>query len=129
MYKISIAGLELSITDPEERLRMGGPFTGIVTVNNVTILGDCVLENFVYKEDDKLLFFIKYHKVGNYQYFTINFYNLNNLRVYEFDREFEIIHIKQFITPVELEIFYAFHDQLPHLRSIFNLDSETFIEV
>jgi hypothetical protein len=129
MEKLKISEIELTITNAQERLRMGGPFTGDVFIDNKLISVDCLLNNFVYKEDSNLLFFVKYHRINNYQYFTINFYQLDNDVVYEFYKEFDIIHITQFLSTNELEIFLAFHDKSMDKRQIFYFDDEDFRQI
>ena len=108
---------------------MGGPFIGDVSIGDDLMSKDCLLDNFVYKEEMNLLFFVKYHKINYYQYFTINFYNLDTETVYEFDKEFEKLYIGEFISKNELEIYPAFHDGLKNLQQIFNLDEEDFQEI
>jgi len=126
MEKLKVSEIELTITNAEERLGFGGPFTGDVFIQKKHISVDCLLNNFVYNADSKLLFFVKYHRINDYQYFTINFYRLDDDMVYEFYKEFDIIHITQFLNTNELEIFLAFHDKSIDKRQIFYLDDEDF---
>jgi hypothetical protein len=124
-----ISGIELTVINAKERLGMGGPYTGDVFIKNKLISIDCLMNNFVYQENTKLLFFVKYHHINHYQYFTINSYNLINDSLYEFYREFSMVYIKQFLTANELEIFLAFHDKLIDRKQIFNLDEEDFQQI
>lgn len=129
MEKLKVSEIELTITNAQERLGMGGPFTGDVFIGDKLISVDCLLDNFVYQEDSKLLFFVKHHRINDYQYFTINFYRLDNDVVYEFYKEFDILRITQFLSTNELEIFLAFHDKSIGKRQIFCLDDEDFRQI
>jgi hypothetical protein len=128
-HKKTIAGIELTITNTQERLSMGGPHTGDVQIDDGLVLADCVLDNFVFREDQGLLFFVKYHSLNNYQYFTINFTDLTSKAVFEFEREFDMIHIKGFLGANELEYYNAFHANFNYAGPIFDLNKEEFRQV
>jgi hypothetical protein len=128
MTKITLSGIEIKITDAQEMLRMGGPYVGNVWLNEKIIAKNCIVDNFIYQNELNLLFFIKYYRINNYQYFTINFYNLNEGTVYEFIREFDMVYINQFIDKTKLEIFNAFNNKVSQKKMIFDLDRETFVE-
>ncbi|HTD39478.1 MAG TPA: hypothetical protein VK671_02575 [Mucilaginibacter sp.] len=106
---------------------MGGPWIGDISIGDDFISKDCVVDNFVYKEDMSLLFFVKYHIISKrYWYFSINFFNIDTKVNYEFTNEFDMVHIGSFISKDELEIFHAFHDKNEHRRRVFKLDEEDF---
>lgn len=86
MDKILVSGIELTIDNANEILRMGGPWVGDISLGSDLVTKDCVLENFVYKKDANLLFFVKAHRINNYYYFTINFYNSDTKTLCEFDK-------------------------------------------
>jgi hypothetical protein len=128
--KISIADIELTITNQDQILNMGGPGIGDVAIDNDLISKDCILDNFVYNEDLHLLFFVKYNRVSKYQwYFSINFYNVEAKTLYEFDKVFDMVYLGKFISKNELEIFHAFHGEFANTKSIFNLDEEEFEQI
>ena len=129
VHKVVVSGIELTLTNPREILRMGGPYTADMFIGEDLISTDCIFSNFVYKDDMGLLFFVKYHHINYYQYFTINFYNISIKTVYEFDKEFDMVHIGEFRGKNKLEIYPAFHDQFKHIQIIFNLDEENFSQV
>jgi hypothetical protein len=132
MEKSSVSKYQLTSANDCQIISMGGPYIGDVMFEGKVISEGGISDNYVYKEDSGLLFFVKYHRISKWQknnYFTINFYNINNNKVYEFDRKFDMVHIKQFISSSELEIFRAFHDQYLSKREIFNLDDEELTEV
>ena len=129
MNTILASGLALTINNPHEVLSMGGPFIGELSIGTNFISEDCLVDNYVFKEYSNLLFFIKYHRINLYQYFTINFYNPDTLTVYEFDKEFDMVYLGNFRTKNELEIYHAFHDKFPDSQHIFNLDTEIFSPV
>jgi len=110
-------------------MRIGGPYVCNLYLGHKLISTGCVVDNFVYQEQTKLLFFVKHHLIGDYHYFTINFYNVDTDTAFEFLRQFDMVFIKQFITPKELEIYRAFHDKFLSSRLIFNLDDEDFEKI
>lgn len=123
MACIIVSGLELTIPKAEERLRMGGPYTGDTFLDSELIAKDCVVDNFVYQENTGFLFFVKYHDLN---YFTINFYDVNNKKEYEFDRQFSIVHIGHFVSDTKLQIYPAFHAEFKNIVQIFDFDQENF---
>lgn len=129
MIKETVSGIELTIKDPNEIMGMGGPYVADIYIGEKLISNDCIAGNFVFKEDSRLLFFVKHHLVGYYHYFTINFYKVDDGTVCQFSKEFDMVYIKQFIGPNELEIFHAFHDESMSSRLVFNLNDEDFEQV
>jgi len=125
MNKIIVADLELTVDNATEILRMGGPYIGDISLGSDFISKDCVLENFIYKDDSNLLFFVKANPINNYYYFTINFYNLKTKTLFEFDKEFEMLYLKEFISNNELHIYNSFNDQLGN-NYYFKLEEEDF---
>ena len=126
MEKLVISGIEIEIAYDGQVINMGGPGIGTMSMDGNVVSDNCIVNNFVFYESKRLLFFVKYHLINNYYYFTINFYNIVHNKVFEFEREFEIVYIKQFINANELEIFLSFHDQFPYRKQIFYLDQEGF---
>jgi hypothetical protein len=138
MHKSVIDGIEIAIDNAEQIINMGGPWIGDLYIGPDFVSKDCVLDNFVLTENKQLLFFVKHHffvtKKGwfgtsGFRYFTINFYNIDNKSSFEFKKEFSIIHIGNFISKNELEIYPAFHDQFKNKRIIINLDEEEFDQI
>lgn len=130
MQKIIISGIELTIDSYNQILGMGGPWIGSVSIGTDFISKDCLIDNFVYKEDMNLLFFVKFQLVSKYSwYFSINFYNINSKTIYEFDRTFNMVYLGEFRSKNELEIYPAFHDSFKNTQIIFNLDEEEFSQI
>ncbi|WP_295714957.1 hypothetical protein [Mucilaginibacter sp.] len=129
VHKEIVSGIELTLTNAQEILSMGGPYTVDVYKGDKLISDNCIADNFIFKEDLKLLFFVKYHQINSFPYFTINFYNIDNDTVFEFYREFDMLHLKQFLSSSELEIHIAFHGQFNYQGQIFNIDNEDFRQV
>ena len=125
MDKITISGIELSLDIKGEILRMGGPWIGDIYTGKDLISKDCIIDNFVYQKGTNLLFFVKYHRIHNYYYFTINFYNPETKTLYEFDKEFEMLHLKEFVSDNELHVYNSFNDQVGN-NYCFKLDDEEF---
>ncbi len=126
---MTISGIELTTTAPEEIMGMGGPYVADLYMGKQLISKNCIAGNFIYERDTKLLFFVKHHLTGNYHYFTINFFNETHNCVFEFVREFDMVYIKEFVGPNELKIYHAFHDNTESAKLVFKLDEEDFNEV
>jgi hypothetical protein len=127
MEKKLISDFEIEIDNVGEILNMGGPWVGTLLIQGEKISDNCIIDNFVFNKPLGLLFFIKFHVITDYNfYFTINFYNIRSKTGFEFNKEFNMIFIKQFVGPSEIEIYNAFHDQFPDKKDIFNIDNEAF---
>ena len=124
---VTLSELELTITNGQEILSMGGPYIGDIWLNDQLIEKDCIVDNFIYHEQLKLLFFVKYHRINGYQYFTINFYLLKDNKNGQFAKDFDMVHLKQFLPGNKLEIFHAFNDGNEKNRLVFDMDEEEFI--
>ena len=130
MSKLPITGIDIKVTDTDQVLNMGGPWIGDLLVNEKFVSDNCIVDNFVFDEKRQLLFFIKFHVITKfYFYFTINFYNIGYNTVFEFEREFSMVYLKQLINENGLEIFNAFHGQNLQRRDLFCLDSENFYSI
>ena len=125
MHKVIISSIDLTIDNEVEILRMGGPWVGDVYLGYDLISKNCIVDNFVYKEDTKLLFFVKYNRLNDLTYFTINFYDFVSKTLYQFDKEFEMLYLKEFISDNELHIYNSFNDQVGN-NYYFKLDEEDF---
>lgn len=119
----------MTITNPREILKIGGPYVGDIYVEEKLISTDCVLENFLFDKELRLLFFVKFHQINFYQFFTINFYNPDSDTRFEFETEFEMLYLRSILNKNELEIYTSFTDYYPEKRLIFSLDSEEFHKV
>ena len=126
MHTISVSGTVFTIENFDQILGMGGPHICDLLLGGSVISKDCIVDNFIHKEDLNLLFFIKYGRINFYGYFTICFYNINSGELFEFDREFDILYLGGFISENELEIYPAFHDAFKDQKLIFNLNQENF---
>ncbi|MGF7081174.1 hypothetical protein [Mucilaginibacter sp. UYCu711] len=125
--KIIVQGLDLTISNANQILNMGGPWIGDISLGTDFISKNCIVDNFVYQENTSRLFFVKYNNVSKYSwYFSINFYNLKSKTIFEFDRVFDMVHLGRFTNDVKLEIYPAFHNQFEDKKEIFNLDEEDF---
>jgi len=125
MQKVIISGIELTTDNEVEILRMGGPWVGDIYWGDDLISKNCIVDNFVYKEDTKLLFFVKYNRLNDLTYFTINFYDFGSKTLYQFDKEFEMLYLKEFISDNELHVYNSFNDGVGN-NYYFKLDEEDF---
>lgn len=127
MHKVIVSGIELTVDNENEILRMGGPWIGDVYIGNDLISKGCLIDNFVYQENMNLLFFVKFNKVSKYQwYFSINFYNIDSKMVCQFDHIFDMVWLGKFFSKNELEIYRAFHNKSENRREVFKLDEQDF---
>ena len=62
VHKEIVSGIELTLTNAQEILSMGGPYTVDVYMGDKLISNNCIADNFIFNEDLKLLFFVKYHQ-------------------------------------------------------------------
>jgi len=129
MIETVIAGMKLTMPDARQIINMGGPHIGDAFLGTELMAKDCIVGNFVYQEKTGFLFFVKYHRINYYQGFTINFYDIKNKLEYEFDREFSIVHLGNFISENKLEIYPAFHGEFKNTVQIFDLDEEDFSQI
>jgi len=125
-----VSGIELATANEKEILGMGGPWTCDLYIGDKLISEGCILNNFVYHSNLNLLFFVKFNRVSNYQwYFSIHFYNIAAKTIFEFDKVFDKVYLGKFISERELEIYPAFHDRPKNLQQAFDLDKEEFYQV
>ena len=130
MNTLLVSGIELTTVNEAEILGMGGPWIADVSIGHQLLSRDCIVDNFVYNNEMKLLFFVKFNKVSKYRwYFSINFFNMGSKTVFEFDKEFDMIHLGEFVSKNELEIYPAFHDKFKDTKQLFNLDREEFHQI
>ena len=129
MRKINVAGLEITTTNTDQVINMGGPYIGVAYSKGKVVAEDCVLENFIYRDDLRKLFFVKYHFVNNNWFFTINFFSIDENEEFEFTRIMKMVFIKEFLTLNELEIYHALHDKHPETRDIFDVSKEEFKKI
>ena len=120
------SGVVITEENASEIMRMGGPYVGSISIGNSVISDECVLGNYTESDDLRLIFFVKHHQVNSYHYFTINFYNREANKAFEFDREFDMVHLGAFLGKTQLVIYPAFHDKFPERKLIFDIDKEKF---
>ena len=122
---LDILGIKITINDRNERMPKTGVSIGAMFMEDNLISDNCVLDNTIYNETLKLLFFVKAHRINNYYYFTINFYNPETKTLYEFNKEFEMLYLKEFVSDNELHVYNSFNDQVGN-NYYFKLDEEDF---
>jgi len=123
-FKTIVSGIELTITNPDQIMNMGGPWICTLSLKDKFISDNSICENFIFDDAIEKLFFVKAHKGTYGWYFTINYYSFEKDQVFEFQSHFDMVFIKQFISANELEIYNAFHDKLIEYRDVFHIDSE-----
>lgn len=126
---MTLADVDIKIESAGEILNMGGPWVGDLYVSGKFITSGCLLDNYVIKEKQQLLFFIKHNRINRYWYFSVNFLDLNSFTQYQFDEEFTMAYLGEFVGENQLEVYRAFHNQFPSSKIIFDLDAENFQQV
>ena len=122
---LDILGIKIRINDKAERLPKAELLVGEMFMGDDLISDDCILDNTIYNEALNLLFFVKAHRINYYYYFTINFYNPETKTLCEFDKEFEMLYLKEFISDNEIHVYNSFNDQVGN-NYYFKLDEEDF---
>ncbi|HJP62363.1 MAG TPA: hypothetical protein VJ844_02920 [Mucilaginibacter sp.] len=124
-YKVLISGIELTIVNAAEALRMAGPFIGDVYVGETLISKNCIVENFLLQPNSNNIFYVKYHTINQFGYFSINFFNLEIKTAFEFYKEFQMLYLKEFSSENEIHIYESFNDSAGN-NYYFKLDEEEF---
>lgn len=110
---------------------MGGPYIGNLLLNNKQIAKDCLADNYIYVEQTQKIYFVRYHDTTgmmNGVFFTINFYSIKEDKIFEYEKRFKYLYIKQ-IVENKLEIYHAFHDQIAKYKALFDLSNEQYNSV
>lgn len=118
---------QIRFENADQIINMGGPWVGSLFFNDTFVSNNVLIDNLVYKPLYGKLFFIKYHNVSKWQnenYFTIDFLDLSNSIIYEFEKKFDKLFLGEFISEYELKIYDAFHDGENVRFSIFDLKKE-----
>lgn len=122
-FKIMVSGIELTMSNPNQIINMGGPYLCSLYFDGTLISSNCLFNNYIYKEDQQAIYFVKGH-CSKQWFFTINYFLLSDKKVFEFSKTFRVVYIKQFISTETLEIYHALHDKMPELRDKFDITGE-----
>ena len=122
---IFVSGIEISCSNESEILRFGGPWKGDISIGEELISKDCLIDNLLYQKRSNLLFFVKYHHLNAFQWFTLNFYDLKAKTNFEFYHEFGMLYLKDFISENEIHVYESFNDKAGN-NFYFKLDEEEF---
>lgn len=125
---LDILGIKITLTNKEELATMGEVVIGAMFIEDDLISDNCILENTFYKKDMNLLFFVKFHTLNSYAYFTINFYDFSSKGLFQFYKEFDMVYLKEFMSSNELHIYQSFNDKVGN-NYYFKLDEEDFYQV
>jgi len=125
---LEILGIKIRPSKREERSNVRDVDVGSILIEDDLISENCILNNTLYNDDMDILFFVKCHRLNNYYWFTLNFYNFKSKTGYEFCKEFEMLYLKEFISENEIHIYESFNDRAGN-NYYFKLDEEEFYEV
>lgn len=118
--------------NPTQIISMGGPWIGNLYIGEKLVSGSIILDNVIFNEFKKQLLFIRFYKLSRWRsknYFKINYYDLIDKQLYEFEKKFDMVFIKKFLDQNNLEIYKAFHDKLIETKEVFNIQDETFSNI
>ena len=90
---------EIKFIEPDQIINMGGPWIGILTINNIKVTDNVIIENHL--EDEIFYYFIKYFKISKKQknnFFSIIRINKLNMNVDTSINKFEKIVEYVFFT-------------------------------
>ncbi|OCX50386.1 hypothetical protein BEL04_21620 [Mucilaginibacter sp. PPCGB 2223] len=122
----------LHMEDAGQIINMGGPYVGSLYFEDELLSLNCVADNLLIDEQNRRVYFVKYHartEWGDPLYFTVNYYCINEDRIFESVRGFDTLYIKPSYSTAVIKVFHGFHDQSPVKNSKFNLLKENFFEV
>ncbi|HZX58214.1 MAG TPA: hypothetical protein VFE54_05795 [Mucilaginibacter sp.] len=122
---LDVLGIDVTPSKREELANARDVDIGSMFIEDDLISHNCILENTLYRKSDDILFFVKYHRLNYYGWFTLNFYDLKSKTGYEFCREFEMLYLKEFINENEIHVYESFNDRAGN-NFHFNLDEEEF---
>jgi len=125
---LQILGIRISADYREELATTKDVVIGAMFIEDDLISDNCILENTLYKEDLNLLFFVKYHRLNNYNYFTVNFYDFASKTNFQFYREFPMLYLKEFTSENEILVYISFKADVGN-NFYFKLDEEDFYQV
>jgi hypothetical protein len=90
------------------------------------ISNNCIADNFIVKDLSEF-FFVRAHRIKDKWFCSLNYYSIPKNEVYRFEKAFpRALHIKQFVSGTNLEIYHAFHDKLPEYKDFFDIEKEPF---
>lgn len=120
--------MKIEFAKAKQILNMGGPWIGDLMIDGKLISKDCLIDNYIIDSPNSKLYFVKYRSTTgmmNGVFFTINFFLFKEDKLFEYEKQFKILFIKQ-IMDGKMEIFEAFHDKLDKFKEYFDLVSEKF---
>jgi len=130
MNKKNLLHNEIEFVKERQVINMGGPWIGNLIFKGKLLSKECIVDNYVFDDIDHKIFFVKYHSItGNMNgvFFSINFHMVKDERLFEYEKRFETLFIKNVVND-KLEIFEAFHDKIEKYKTYFDLN-EKFTEV
>jgi hypothetical protein len=130
MIKRQLCELEFNISDVDQILNMGGPWICSLYYENALVSGNCILDNFLEDNSCQKIYFVKYHRISKWwadNFCTLNYFSINDSEVFQSKARFEMLYIKGFLDPKNIEIFHAFHENVESRRAIFDIADQQFI--
>jgi hypothetical protein len=129
MQNFDIPGKKVMFDNEEQIINMGGPYVGTLSIDDKLISDNCIVDNLVFDETKQRVYFVKYHSTSRWisgTFFTINFQNLDQDVVYQYEKRFKTVYLDSLSGNDEMIIFEAFHNQILKFKSTFNLKLEKY---
>jgi hypothetical protein len=114
MKEIIINEKRITFKNPNQIINMGGPWVGKLFLNDDELTDNVIIDNLLYKEDEKRLYFVRYQKGSRWKknnYFTVSYLDLSNNTIHAFESKFKILFIKNITNNGDLIYYEAFHDK------------------
>ena len=127
--KKKLCGLEFNIENIEQIINMGGPWICSIYLENHLISDHCVIDNILEHPPFERVYFVKYHRTSKWKadnFFTLNYFSVNDNKIYQSKRRFEMLYLKKILNQESIEIFYAFHDKNQDRRDVFAVSEQQF---
>lgn len=127
MEDIIIQDRKIHFENPSQIINMGGPWIGDLYLEKKFILSHVIIDNLIYKKLSNKLFFVRYHNPSKWQsenYFTINFLDLSDYSLFEYQKKFDKVFLGDFVSEDDIEIFLAFHNSNREFCKMFNTSQE-----
>jgi len=130
--KKELCGLEFNMENIEQIMNMGGPWICSLFLENNLISDHCAIDNILEDSSHQRIYFVKYHRTSKWKadnFFTLNYFSINEKAIYQSKRRFEILYLKKLLNPENIEIFYAFHEKNQDNRDVFTVSKQQFDRV
>lgn len=125
-----INNLEIEFNIIGEILGMGGPVIGKLKINSKFLEGEYLQQPFVFDEDKKYLFLVKFNdaKMMNDVNFSLMLINIQQFEVLVYRHNFNFLYIES-VSKDKMTIFKAFHNKNESFKIVIPFYINDFIKI